>query len=51
MVIPSSNKPERIASNFAAKDIKLISEDIVRIRRLDEGRRLVNGDWCPKWDV
>jgi len=50
VVIPSSSKPERIASNFAAKDIALKLEEVARIRGLDENRRLVNGDWCPKWD-
>jgi len=51
VVIPSSAKPERIRSNFAAKDVALSAEDMAAIRKLDEGRRLVNGDWCPKWDV
>ena len=51
IVIPSSSKPERIGSNFAAKDIELSGDDVARIRALDEGRRLVDGDWCPKWDV
>ncbi len=50
VVIPSSNKPERIASNFAARNLRLSPEEIERIRGLDEGRRLVNGDWCPEWD-
>jgi len=51
VVIPSSAKPERIRSNFAAKDVALSAEDVAAIRKLDQGRRLVNGDWCPKWDA
>jgi 2,5-diketo-D-gluconate reductase B len=51
VVIPSSSNPQRIAANFAAKDIVLSPADIAAIRKLDENRRLVNGDWCPKWDV
>lgn len=51
IVIPSSSKPDRIASNFAAKDIQLSADDMSHIRALDEGRRLVDGDWCPAWDV
>jgi 2,5-diketo-D-gluconate reductase B len=50
VVIPSSSNPARIASNFAAKDVVLTDADVKLIRTLDEGRRLVNGPWCPKWD-
>ena len=51
VVIPSSSNAKRIASNFAAKDIKLSVTDIATIRNLDEGRRLVDGAWCPVWDT
>jgi 2,5-diketo-D-gluconate reductase B len=51
IVIPSSSKRERIASNWAAQKLKLTAEDIALIRTMDEGKRLVNGSWCPTWDV
>jgi len=50
VVIPSSAKPKRIAQNFAAKDIALDPADVARLRAMDEGRRLINGPWCPVWD-
>ena len=50
VVIPSSGKRERIADNFKAKDLVLGSDDMRRLRGLEEGRRLINGPWCPKWD-
>ena len=50
VVIPSSSKPARIKSNFAAKDLSLTTSDVMQIRKLDEGRRLVNGSWAPVWD-
>lgn len=51
VVIPSSGKAERIASNFAAKDIVLSAAEIAAIRALDVGHRVVNGPWCPVWDT
>jgi 2,5-diketo-D-gluconate reductase B len=51
VVIPSSGSKTRIEENLAAKDIQLTSEDIVAIRAAEEGRRLVNGAWCPVWDT
>jgi len=50
IVIPSAGSPERIAENFAAKDVVLSKDEIAQIREMDEGRRLVNGPWCPTWD-
>ncbi len=50
-VIPSSGNPERIAENLAAGDITLGPEHIGQIDALDRGMRLVNGPWCPEWDV
>lgn len=50
VVIPSSSRPERIASNFAAKDLVLSSQETDKIRHLDEGRRLMDGPWAPEWD-
>lgn len=51
VVIPSSGNKDRIAANLAAKDINLSDKEMVTIRGLEEGRRLVNGPWCPEWDV
>lgn len=51
IVIPSSSNPERIKSNWDAQKLKLSTDEIALIRTYDEGRRLVNGAWCPVWDV
>jgi 2,5-diketo-D-gluconate reductase B len=51
VVIPSSSNKARIKENFDAKDVVLTADDIATIRNLDEGRRLVNGAWCPVWDT
>lgn len=51
IVIPSSARPARIAENLAAKDIVLDADDMEKLRGLERGMRLVNGPWCPKWDV
>lgn len=51
VVIPSSSNKARIKENFDSKDVVLTAEDISAIRKLDEGRRLVNGAWCPVWDT
>ena len=51
VVIPSSSNKARIKENFDAKDVVLSAEDMTAIRKLDEGRRLVNGAWCPVWDT
>ncbi|MDV7145820.1 aldo/keto reductase [Tropicimonas sp. TH_r6] len=51
IVIPSSGNQARIAENFVAKDFALTEAEIATIRTLDEGRRLVDGPWCPAWDT
>ena len=51
IVIPTSTKKERIASNFEARNIQLSAEEVAQIQALDEGRRIVDGEWCPTWDV
>lgn len=51
IVIPSSGNAKRNAENFAAKDIALTAEDVAQIRGLEKNMRLVDGPWCPKWDV
>ena len=51
LVIPSSSKRERIQSNWDAQKLKLTSEDVAALRKMDEGRRLVaGGGWAPVWD-
>ncbi len=51
IVIPSSSKRERIQGNWDAQKLKLSTDEVTAIRKLDENRRLVDGAWCPKWDV
>jgi len=50
IVIPSSSKRERVQSNWEAQKVTLSPDEVATIRKLDEGRRLVNGAWCPVWD-
>ncbi len=49
-VIPSSGDRGRIEENFAAQELELDEDEIEAIRGLDQGMRLVDGPWCPKWD-
>lgn len=51
IVIPSSGKKERIITNFAARKIDLSEDEVIRLRGLEKGMRLVNGDWTPTWDA
>ncbi|WP_455269981.1 aldo/keto reductase [Rhizobium herbae] len=51
IVIPSSSRKDRIILNFEARKITLTPAEIKRIEALEKGMRLVNGDWCPVWDV
>lgn len=51
IVIPSSGKKDRIVSNFKARMITLTADEIKRLEGLEKGMRLVDGDWCPVWDV
>jgi len=51
VVIPSAGSYERIKENFDAKDINLSDADMMKIRALEKNMRLVDGPWCPKWDV
>lgn len=51
IVIPSSSNPARIKSNWDAQNVMLGHEEVAAIRKMDEGRRLVNGSWCPVWDT
>jgi 2,5-diketo-D-gluconate reductase B len=51
IVIPSSANPQRIADNLAAANLQLTSQQITAIKALDQGRRLIDGPWCPAWDT
>jgi 2,5-diketo-D-gluconate reductase B len=51
VVIPSSAKKDRIVSNFDARKITLSPAEVKRLEGLERGMRLVNGDWCPVWDL
>ena len=51
IVIPSSGKKERIIANFEARKLRLTDEEVAELAALDKGMRLVNGAWCPAWDV
>ena len=50
-VIPAARSRTRIQENFNALKIQLSGEEMQKIRALDKGMRLVDGAWCPKWDV
>ncbi len=51
IVIPSSGNPARIRENFAAGQLQLSAEELQQIAQLERGMRLVNGPWCPVWDI
>lgn len=51
IVIPSSGTPERIIENLAAQDLVLSDVQIDQIDQLNNNMRLVDGPWCPRWDV
>lgn len=50
VIIPTSGKSERIRENFAAKDLRLLPDDISAIEKLDRGGRQIDPVWSPKWD-
>ena len=51
IVIPTSSNKTRMAENLAATNLNLSQADMAALRQVDEGRRLVNGGWAPKWDA
>jgi 2,5-diketo-D-gluconate reductase B len=51
IVIPSSGNPDRIRENLAAAQLHLSTEELKQITQLERGMRLVNGPWCPEWDI
>lgn len=48
--IPASGKPDRLASNFAAQDLVLTSQDLAAIASVDRGTRRINPATAPAWD-
>jgi diketogulonate reductase-like aldo/keto reductase len=48
--IPRSSKPDNIASNARALEIELSDDEAARIDGLEEGRRLIDPPFAPKWD-
>lgn len=51
IIIPSAGSKARIAENLAAGDVTLTQEERAEIATLNRDMRLVNGPWCPEWDV
>jgi len=50
IVIPTSGKHERIAENFAARDIVLSPDELSAIGGRDKAERQINPSWSPAWD-
>lgn len=51
IIIPSAGSKGRIAENLAAGEITLTDAERAEIASLNRDMRLVNGPWCPVWDV
>ncbi len=49
-VIPSSTKRDNLASNLAARELRLTAADMAAIAGLDRNERLANPDFAPHWD-
>jgi 2,5-diketo-D-gluconate reductase B len=50
VVIPTSGRPERIRSNYAAVHLQLHPEEMAEIETLDRGERVIDPSWGPAWD-
>jgi 2,5-diketo-D-gluconate reductase B len=50
IVIPTSGHPDRIAQNYAARDIILAADELDAIRAADRNERQINPIWSPDWD-
>ncbi|SMY06237.1 aldo/keto reductase [Flavimaricola marinus] len=48
--IPTSSRADRIASNFAARDVTLSAEEISALDALPQQARAIDPDWGPDWD-
>lgn len=50
-VIPSSTRPEHLASNLAARSLRLTDDDMARIGALERGQRVTDPEGlAPAWD-
>ena len=50
-VIPSSTRPENLASNLEARKLRLTDDEVARIATLDRNERVTNpGGLAPAWD-
>lgn len=50
VVIPSSTKPNHQKANFEAMNLKLSTDELAQIDKLDRGERIANPDFAPAWD-
>lgn len=50
IVIPTSSKHERIAENFAVRDIVLGPDELLALAGRDRAERQINPAWSPAWD-
>lgn len=48
--IPASSKRERLASNFAARQLVLTPEDMATVASVDRGARRIDPGSAPAWD-
>jgi 2,5-diketo-D-gluconate reductase B len=50
VVIPASSNEVHLRANFAASGVRLSAEEMVQIRELEEGYRVINPPKSPAWD-
>jgi 2,5-diketo-D-gluconate reductase B len=50
VVIPTSGHRDRIAENYAARDIRLTPDELDQLRAVDRNERQINPVWSPAWD-
>lgn len=48
--IPASSNPDRLAANFAARDITLTADDLAVIASVERGKRRIDPASAPAWD-
>ena len=48
--IPTSGRRERIALNFAAREVALSASEMAEIEGQDRGVRSIDPSWGPEWD-
>ena len=50
IVIPASSSEPNLRANFAADSVRLSADDMVAIRKLECGQRIINPSISPRWD-